>query len=88
MRQFEEPQHLVVFTDSDRTGERQQEASGGDGHEEPHRDDSQGSGQHHQVQHQAADGLSEQEPGVETDSCVETEPHQREERRHHRVKHH
>ena len=46
--------------------------------EEPHRDDSQGSGQHHQIQTQTVDGLSEQEPGVVTDSCVETEPHQRE----------
>ena len=87
MRQFEEPQHLVVFTDRDRTGKRQQEASGGDEHEEPHRDDFQGPGQHHQVQHQAAGGQHEQEQGVahhlscswvETDSCDETEPHQRE----------
>ena len=45
MRQFEEPQHLVVFTDSDRTGKRQQGASGDDEREEPHRDDN------HQVQH-------------------------------------
>ena len=52
--QLEEPQHLVVFTDSDSTGKRQQEASGDDEYEEPHQDD----------HHLAAGGQHEQERGV------------------------